>query len=178
MTAPLPADPPPDSVVRVRRGRVVFKARRPAALVVPFALFTEAAGVAMLAGGIPIAPFVMAAPVVALLLTGLVLRPTLELTREGLVQRQYPFSSLTRWEVIDALAVVRAGNRVILGYRLVPGIPPPRRQPAAALLRAAGSEYDGGWFADAIAGRPEGTLEIVERYRQDPALRESLPPRR
>ncbi|MDQ2960439.1 MAG: hypothetical protein M3R48_05240, partial [Candidatus Dormibacteraeota bacterium] len=117
--------------------RVVFTARRPAALVVPLALFTEVAGVLCLLTGATIGWFVIAAPVVALVFTGVLLRPSLELTREGLLQRQYPFSSLTRWEVIEALGITRAGNRTVLAYRLAPGIPPPRRQPAAAMLRAA-----------------------------------------
>ena len=161
--------------MQVRGDRVVFRARRPAALVVPFALVTEAAGAAMIAGGIEIGWFVVAAPVGALLVTAVLFRPTLELTRDGVVQRQYPFSSLTRWEVIEAVGITRAGNRTVLAYRLRPGVPPPRRQPAAALLRAAGRPYDGGWFADSLAGRPDEVLAIVERHLQDPALREALP---
>jgi hypothetical protein len=115
---------------------------------------------------------------VALLVTGILFRPALELTREGLLQRQYPFSSLTRWEVIDSVGITRAGNRVILAYRLRPGVPPPRRQPAAALLRAAGRAYDGGWFADSLAGRPEEVLGVVETYLGDPSRRAALPPAR
>lgn len=175
---PEPIPPPADAaLLRVRRGRVVFRARRPAALVIPFGLLTEGAGIAMLAGGIPIAPFVMAAPVVALLVTAVLFRPTLELYREGLVQRQYPFSSLTRWEAIDHVGLARAGNRVILGYKLVEGVPAPRRQPAAGLLRAAGRPFDGGYFADSIVGRPEDVLATVDRYLRDPALRAGLPER-
>jgi len=172
-TAPL--DGLPDEVV-LRRGRVVFRARRPGALVIPFALVTETAGLGMTIGGVPIGPYVMAAPVVALLLTALLFRPTLELCREGLVQRQYPFSSLTRWEVIDHLGVTRAGNRLILAYKLIEGIPPPRRQPAAALLRAAGRPFDGGWFADSLVGRPEAILAVVDAYLHDPRRRQGLPP--
>jgi hypothetical protein len=166
-------------VVAAPRGRVVFRARRPAALVVPLAAVTEVAGVLCLLNGAPIGWFVCAAPAVALLTTGLILRPTLELTREGLLQRQYPFSSLTRWEVIDHVGITRAANRVVLGYRLVPGIPPPRRQPAAALLRAADRPYDGGYFVDSLAGDPTQILATVEAYRASPQLRASLPaPRR
>lgn len=180
---PDPAPSPPPGVpahapLAVRRGRVVFRARRPAALVIPFALLTEAVGLFFVLDGIPIGPYVMAAPVVALLFTAVLFRPSLELTREGLVQRQYPFSSLTRWEVIDHFGIARAGNRVILGYKLVAGTPPPRRQPAASLLRSAGRPYDGGYFADSIVGRPEDVLATVERYLGDPALRATLPPRR
>ena len=156
-------------------GRVVFRARRPAVLVLPFAVLTEAAGIAFLIAGLSIGWAVCAAPIGALLVTGLLFRPVLELTREGLLQRQYPFSSLTRWEVIDHLDLTRAGNRVILAYRLREGVPPPRRQPAAALLRAAGRPFDGGWFADSLAGRPEDILSTVRGYLADPARRQGLP---
>ncbi len=158
--------------------RVVFRARRPAALVVPLAAVTELAGVLCLLNGATIGWFICAAPAFALLTTGLVLRPSLELTREGLLQRQYPFSSLTRWDVIEAMGIVKAGNRLVLGYRLAPGVPPPRRQPAAALLRAAGRPYDGGYFVDSLGGDPENVLATVETYRRDPTMRASLPPAR
>jgi len=159
----------------VAGGRVVFRARRPAVLVLPFAVLTEAAGIAFLVAGLSIGWAVVAAPIGALLVTGLLFRPVLELTREGLLQRQYPFSSLTRWEVIDHLDLTRAGNRVILAYRLREGAPPPRRQPAGALLRAAGRPFDGGWFADSLAGRPEDILTTVSGYLADPTRRERLP---
>jgi hypothetical protein len=162
--------------VSARGGRVVFRARRPAALVVPLALVTEVAGVLFLLNGATIGWFVCAAPAFALVTTGLILRPTLELTREGLLQRQYPFSTLTRWEVIDGVGLTRAGNRHVLGYRLVAGIPPPRRQPAAALLRAAQRPYDGGYFVDSLAGEPDAILATVEAYRASDELRAGLPP--
>lgn len=159
--------------------RVRFPARRPTSLVVPLALLTEAAGVVILliTRG-PIGWFVLAAPAAALLVTGLLFRPSLDLTREGVRLRQYPFSSMTRWEVIDSVGLTRAGNRVILAYRLVPGIPPPRRQPAAALLRAAGSPYDGGFFADSLSRPGDEILASVELYLADPSRRATLPPAR
>lgn len=161
-------------MIAAPQGRVVFRARRPAALVVPLAALTEVAGVLCLLNGATIGWFVCAAPAVALLTTGLILRPTLELTREGLLQRQYPFSSLTRWEVIDDVGITRAGNRVMLGYRLMPDIPPPRRQPAASLLRAANRPYDGGYFVDSLVGDPSQILATVEAYRSSPQLRATL----
>jgi hypothetical protein len=162
-------------VIAPKGGRVVFRARRPAALVVPLAAVTEVAGVLFLLNGATIGWFVCAAPAIALVATGLILRPTLELTRDGLLQRQYPFSSLTRWEVIDAMDITRAGNRMVLGYRLVPGIPPPRRQPAAALLRAAERPFDGGFFVDSLVGDPAQILATVEAYRSSRELRAALP---
>ena len=167
--------PEAQAALEVERGRVRFRARRPAVLVLPLAAVTELAGVLCLVNGATIGWFVCAAPAVALVATGLVLRPSLELTREGLLQRQYPFSSLTRWEVIDAMGITRAGNRVVLAYRLREGVPPPRRQPAAALLRAAGRPFDGGWFADSLAGRPEDILATVRGYHADPSRRAALP---
>jgi hypothetical protein len=167
--------PEAQAALEVERGRVRFRARRPAVLVLPFAIFTEIAGLLFLLDGLSYGWAVMAAPVGALLVTGLLFRPVLELTREGLLQRQYPFSSLTRWEVIDHLDITRAGNRVVLAYRLREGVPPPRRQPAAALLRAAGRPFDGGWFADSLAGRPEDILATVRGYHADPSRRSALP---
>ena len=168
-----PGDTTP--LTTVRKGRVVFRARRPAALVIPFAAFTEAVGITFVVEGLPIGWFVVAAPLVALLFTAVLFRPSLELTRDGLLQRQYPFSSLTRWEVIDHLGIARAGNRTVLAYKLVDGVPPPRRQPAAGLLRAAGRPFDGGWFADSLAGRPEDILAVVDAYLRDPQRRAGLP---
>jgi hypothetical protein len=63
----------------------------------------------------------------------------------------------------------------VLAYRLREGAPPPRRQPAAALLRAAGRPFDGGWFADSLAGRPEDILATVRGYLADPVRRDRLP---
>ena len=166
------------SALSVRRGRVVIPARRPAALVLPFALFSECAGVLLtLFWSTTIGIVWCVAPVVALLVTTLV-RPTLELTRDGLLQRQYPFSSLTRWDVIERVGLTHAGNRHVLAYKLVDGVPGPRRQPAAALLRAAGREYDGGYFADSMRGDPERILATVRAFLEDAALRERLPPAR
>jgi len=173
---PQPATLP--SAVVLRRGRVVFKARRPAALVLPLAAVTEIAGILCLVAGATIGWFIVAAPVATLLITALLFRPALELTREGLLQRQYPFSSLTRWEVIARVGIVRAGHRVVLAYKLLDGVPPPRRQPVAAMLRARDAPFDGGFFADALAGNSEDILAVVTRYLGDPELRLTLPPAR
>ena len=167
--------PAVDGALSVRRGRVVFRAKRPATLVVPLAAVTEAAGIVCIVAGATIGWFVVAAPIATLLVTALLFRPALELTRDGLLQRQYPFSSLTRWDVIERLGIVRAGNRVVLAYRLRDGIPPPRRQPVAELLRSHDAPYDGGFFADSLAGSPDEILEAARRYLDDAALRETLP---
>lgn len=163
------------NVLQVRRGRVVFKARRPAALVLPLALVTETAGIVCLLVGATIGWFIVAAPLATLVVTGLLFRPTLELTRQGLLQRQYPFSSLTRWETIDRVGIVRPGNREILAYKLVDGVPPPRRQPAAAMLRATKADYDGGFFADSLAASSDQILATVDVFLESPERRAELP---
>jgi len=173
MSAERSEELPPSLVLR--RGKILFRARRPVALVIPLLVVTETAGVICLLIGATIGWFIVAAPLVALGWTAVVLRPALELTRDGLVQRQYPYSSLTRWDVIGSVGIARAGNRVILAYKLLPGVPPPRHQPAAAMLRAVGAPYDGGWFADSLAGGPDAVLSVVRRYLDEPALREMLP---
>jgi hypothetical protein len=91
---PSPAELP--ASLRIRRGRIVFRARRPVALVLPLLAVTEVAGVICLLIGATIGWFIIAAPAIGLATTAAVLRPALELTRDGLVQRQYPYSSLTR----------------------------------------------------------------------------------
>lgn len=170
---PSPAELP--ASLTVRRGKVVFRARRPVALVLPLFAVTEIAGVICLLVGATIGWFVMAAPLIGLLTTAVVLRPALELTRDGLVQRQYPYSSLTRWDAIEDVGIAKAGNRVILAYKLVPDVPPPRHQPARDLLLAVNAPYDGGWFADSLAGGPDEALAVVTRYLKDPTLRAMLP---
>ena len=171
--APSPAELP--ASLTIRRGRIVFRARRPVALVLPLLAVTESPGSSACSIGATIGWFIIAAPLIGLATTAVVLRPALELTRDGLVQRQYPYSSLTRWDVIAEVGIARAGNRVILAYKLVPDVPPPRHQPAADLLRAVNAPYDGGWFADSLAGGPDEALAVVARYLKDPALRAMLP---
>ena len=171
----LPVDAADGAVLQVRRGRLVFRARRPAALVLPLAIVTETAGIVCLVAGATIGWFIVAAPLLTLLVTALLLRPSLELTRDGLVQRQYPFSSLTRWDAIDHVGITRAGNREILAYKLVDGIPPPRRQPAAAMLRATDQPYDGGFFADALAASSDRVLATIELFLASPERRAELP---
>jgi hypothetical protein len=174
MSADSPTTPQPQ-LLTMRRGRLVFRARRPAALVVPLAAVTEIAGILFVINGATIGWFVIAAPILALLFTGVLLRPTLELTREGLVHRQYPFTQLNPWEAIAGFGITRAGNRLILGYTLVEGARKPKRQPAAALLKAAQRPFDGGYFADSIAAAPEVLLATVEAYLHNPERRDSLP---
>jgi hypothetical protein len=158
---------------------VIFHARRPAALVYPLAAVTVSAGILTIAiTHSSIGWFMLAAPAAALLATGALVRPRIELTSDGIVQRQYPFSVLTKWDVIDHFGITRAGNREVLGYRLRDGVPPPRRQPAAAMLKAAGKPFDGGYFADSLAANSHDVLAAVNRYLADASLRAGLPPAR
>ena len=59
---------------------------------------------------------------------------------------------------------------MILAYKLIPDVPPPRHQPAADLLRAVDAPYDGGWFADSLAGGPDEALAVVTRYLKEPGF--------
>ncbi len=59
----------PSPLVR-RRGKIVFRARRPVALVIPLLAVTETAGVICLLIGATIGWFIIAAPVVGLGLDG------------------------------------------------------------------------------------------------------------
>lgn len=153
---------------------VVFPARRPTMLVLPLASITELWGIYSLLNNAPIGWAMIAAPVVALLATALVLRPKLQLTREGVLLQQHPFSSLLRWENVEHFDLTRAGNRSILGYKLKEGIPAPRRQPAAALLRAAGQPFDGGFLVDSLTCAPAEVLGQVRKYLESPELRDRL----
>ena len=68
----------------------MFRARRPVALVLPLLAVTEIAGVICLLVGATIGWFIMAAPLIGLATTAVVVRPSLELTRDGMILRQYP----------------------------------------------------------------------------------------
>ena len=135
------------------------------------------AGVICLLIGGTIGWFIMAAPVVGLGVAEMfVVRPALELTRDGLVFRQYPYSGLARWDVIESSASPGPGNRVILGYKLVDGIPPPRHQPARTLLLARSTHRTTvAGSTDSTRGWPGGRAAVVQRYLDNPALREVLP---
>ena len=141
---------------------VVFRARRPAALVIPLGLITEVAGVLCLLSGATIGWFIMAAPVITLAVTALLFRPSLEMNSEGIIQKQHPFVSKLKWETVANLGVVNIGNRDILAYKLAPGIPAPKYQPIARLLKAKELPYDGGYFIDVLAEPAEKILQTAE----------------
>src|SRR5439155_20680961 len=130
---------------------VVFRARRPATLVYPLAALTEIAGVICLFAGATIGWFIIAAPVVTLVTTALLFRPSLEINTEGIIQKQHPFVSKLKWGSVAGLSLVDIGNRQILAYKLVDGIPAPKYQPIYRLLKARELPYDGGYFIDVLA---------------------------
>ena len=144
---------------------VVFRARRPAALVIPLGLMTEAAGVLCLISGATIGWFIMAAPVVTLAVTALLFRPSLEMNLEGIIQKQHPFVSKLKWESVANLGLVELGNRKILAYKLVDGIPAPKYQPIHRLLKAKELPYDGGYFIDVLAAPADQVLKTAQAQR-------------
>lgn len=155
--------------------RTIFRSRRPLSLVVPLAGLTETAGILCLVLGASIGWFIVAAPPLTLLLTGAVVRPSLQLTRRGIVQRQYPFSTTTPWDSIEEVTLVHVRGREILAYRLRPDAPPPRRQPVALLLKAEQVPFDGGYFVDALDADPNVVRRNAQACLTDVTRREGLP---
>ena len=155
---PSPAELP--ASLTIRRGKIVFRARRPVALVLPLFAVTEIAGRDLPARSARRSAGSSWPPRWSgWLTTAVVLRPALELTRDGLVQRQYPYSSLTRWDVIEDVGIAKAGNRVILAYKLVPDIPPPAA-PACAGSASGGQRTVRRRMVRRFAGR--GAREALE----------------
>ena len=125
--------------------------------------------------GATIGWFIMAAPLIGLVTTAVVLRPALELTRDGLVQRQYPYSSLTRWDVIDG------GRHRQGGEPRDPRVQARSRRPSAPssacadLLLAVKPPMTEAGSPIRLPGGPDEALEVVNRYLKDPELRAMLP---
>jgi hypothetical protein len=141
---------------------VIFRARRPATLVYPLAAVTEIAGVVCLLAGATIGWFIVAAPVVTLVTTALLFRPSLEMNAQGIIQKQHPFVSKLKWESVAGLGLVDIGNRQILAYKLIEGIPAPKYQPIHRLLKSHELPYDGGYFVDVLAEPAESVFQTAK----------------
>ncbi len=106
---------------------------------------------------------ICAAPIFALLVTGAIVRPAIQISPTAIIQRQYPFVATVPFTKIDSFHELTAAGRTILAYRLRDGVPPPRRQPVALLLQQQNLPYDGGFFIDTLTSPPD---IIVKQARQ------------
>jgi len=91
-------------------------------------------------------------------------RPRFEFTPEGVIFRRSDKSPLLPWDEIAAVALVKAGGRTVLAYRLKPGVAVMKRHPGAGFLRAKGLDFDGGYFVDQMTASAPEILEIFERH--------------
>lgn len=147
-----------------------FPARRPPSLVYTLLIVTEAAGIiTLLTVHATIGWAMCAAPFFALLVTGAIVRPAIQITPTAIIQRQYPFVATVPFTKIASFHELAAAGRVILAYRLQDGIPPPRQQPVARLLRQHNLPYDGGFFIDTLTSTPKvvanKAVEALEEFR-------------
>jgi hypothetical protein len=91
-------------------------------------------------------------------------RPRFEFMDEGVIFRRSGKSPLLPWDEIAAVALVKAGGRTVLAYRLKPGVAVMKRHPGAGFLRAKGLDFDGGYFVDQMTASPDEILQIFERH--------------
>lgn len=139
-----------------------INARFPWVLFLPLASITEAGGVILLLTGRGIGWAAIAAPVVGFLAMRGPVRPRFEFMDEGVIFRRSGQSPLLPWDEIAAVALVKAGGRTVLAYRLRPGVAVLKRHPGAGFLRAKGLDFDGGYFVDQMTASPAEILQIFE----------------
>lgn len=145
----------------------VVNARVPWALFLPLATLTEAGGAVLLWTGHGIGWAAVLAPLIGLLVMRGPVRPRFEFREEGVVFRKSATSPLLPWEEIEDVALVRAGGRTVLAYRLKPGVTVLKRHPGAGFLRAKGLDYDGGYFVDQMTADPDEILALFKRHLTD-----------
>jgi hypothetical protein len=138
-------------------------ARFPWALFLPLAGVTELGGLLLLLSGRTIGWAAIAAPLVGFFAMRGPVRPRFEFLNEGVIFRRSDKSPLLPWDEIAAVALVKAGGRTVLAYRLKPGVAVMKRHPGAGFLRAKGLDFDGGYFVDQMTETPE---EILRRFEQ------------
>jgi hypothetical protein len=142
----------------------VVSARMPWALFLPLAGVTELGGVILLLSGRGIGWAALLAPAVGFLAMRGPVRPRFEFSPDGVTFRRSGKSPLLPWEEIAAVALVKAGGRTVLAYRLKPGVAVMKRHPGAGFLRAKGLDFDGGYFVDQMNASPQEILAIFERH--------------
>ena len=142
----------------------VVNARMPWALFLPLASMTELGGIVLLLSGRGIGWAAVVAPVIGFLAMRGPVRPRFEFSDDGVIFRRSGKSPLLPWEEIAAVALVKAGGRTVLAYRLKPGVAVMKRHPGAGFLRAKGLDFDGGYFVDQMSATPEEIRQIFERH--------------
>jgi hypothetical protein len=143
---------------------VVVNARMPWALFLPLATVTELGGVVLLLAGRGIGWAAVVAPVIGFLAMRGPVRPRFEFMAEGVIFRRSGKSPLLPWDELAAVALVKAGGRTVLAYRLKPGVMVMKRHPGAGFLRAKGPDFDGGYFVDQMTATPDEILKMFERH--------------
>lgn len=142
----------------------LVSARFPWVLFVPLATVTEIGGILLLRAGDGIGWAAMAAPLVGFLAMRGPVRPRFEFTNDGVTFRKSASSPMLPWDEIEDVALLKAGGRRVLAYRLKPGVVVSRRHPGAGFLRAKGLDYDGGYFVDQMNAEPEEILAIFKQH--------------
>ena len=141
------------------------EARFPWGLYLPLAALTAGAGALIVWSGYSIGWSAVIAPLIGLVVMRGAIRPRFELTEDGVVFRRGPRSPLLPWDEIDDVALVKAGGRTVLAYRLRPGVTVSKqRHPGAGFLRAKGLDYDGGYFVDRMTLEPERILDLFRDH--------------
>jgi hypothetical protein len=121
-------------------------------------------GIFLLGAGHGIGWAAIIAPAVGFVLMRGPVRPRFEFSEEGVLFRKSANSVILPWEEIDDVALVKAGGRSVLAYRLKPGVRVLKRHPGAGFLRAKGLDYDGGYFVDQMTLEPQQILEIFQAH--------------
>ena len=142
----------------------VVNARMPWALFLPLASMTELGGIILLLSGRGIGWAAVVAPIIGFLAMRGPVRPRFEFSDDGVIFRRSGKSPLLPWDEIAAVALVKAGGRTVLAYRLKPGVAVMKRHPGAGFLRAKGLDFDGGYFVDQMSASPEEIRQIFEGH--------------
>jgi len=142
----------------------VVNARFPWALFAPLAAITELGGLLLIVTGRGIGWAAVAAPLVGFIAMRGPVRPRFEFTDDGVIFRRSGQSPLLPWDEIAAVALVKAGGRTVLAYRLKPGVTVLKRHPGAGFLRAKGLDFDGGYFVDQMTADPPQIQRIFEQH--------------
>src|SRR2546430_11829906 len=124
----------------------VVNARLPWALYLPLAGVTEVGGLILLLSGHGIGWAAVLAPIIGLFAMRGPVRPRFEFMEDGVIFRRSGKSPLLPWDEIAAVALVKAGGRTVLAYRLKPGVAGVKRHPRAGFLPAKRLGLYGGHF--------------------------------